>query len=202
MSGTVLIGLTGGIGSGKSTVSGMLAALGAVVIDADAISRSLTAAGGSAIEPIAAQFGRNYITPEGALDRTLMRALAYHDPSAKRKLEAIIHPLVGQATQLQAQRAMDQCKPCVIFDIPLLIEAGHWRARLHRVLVIDCAVETQIQRVVARNGLATSEVEKIIAAQASRTQRLAAADMVIHNQDLCLEDLRSEVAQIAMLFGL
>ncbi len=202
MSGTVLIGLTGGIGSGKSTVSGMLAARGAVVVDADAISRSLTAAGGAAIEPIAAEFGRNYITVEGALDRTLMRELAYHDLNAKRKLEAIIHPLVGRATQRQAQEAMDQRKPCVLFDIPLLVESGHWRPRLHRVLVIDCGEETQIQRVVARNGLTRHEVEKIIAAQAPRAQRLAAADMVIHNQALSLDGLRCEVAQIAGHFGL
>ncbi len=202
MPGTVLVGLTGGIGSGKSTVSQMLAARGAIVIDADAISRSLTASGGDAIAAIADQFGHGFITPEGALDRVRMRDLAYNDPGAKQRLEAIIHPLVGQATQQQASNAIESGKPCIVFDIPLLVESGHWRSRLHRVMVVDCSEEIQIERVMARNGLPRTDVEKIIAAQARRIQRLAAADIVIHNQGLSFDGLRSEVAQLAGCFGL
>lgn len=202
MAGTILIGLTGGIGSGKSTVAQRLAACGAVVIDADAISRDLTAAGGQAMAAIAAEFGQEFMTPDSALDRARMRELAYRDSNAKRRLEAIIHPMVGKATQRQTKDAMDQGKPCVVFDIPLLVEAGHWRPRLHRILVIDCAEETQIERVMARNGLSRADVKKIISAQASRKLRLAAADMVIYNQSLSLPDLHAEVDQVAGCFGL
>jgi dephospho-CoA kinase len=202
MPGTILVGLTGGVGSGKSTVSAMLEAMGAVIIDADAISRRLTAVGGDAIEMIRSVFGQAFITPEGALDRSRMRDLAFKDQGAKQQLEAILHPLVGQTTQEQASQAMDQGRPCVVLDIPLLVESGHWRSKLHRVLVVDCAEEVQIERVVARNGLARNEVERIIGSQASRRQRLAAADIVIYNQTVSLEMLRAEVAQLAQPFGL
>lgn len=199
---TVRVGLTGGIGSGKSTVAQILGAHGAIVIDADAISRNLTASGGDAIATIAAEFGPEFITPSGELDRPRMRELVYADGAAKQRLEAIIHPLVGRATQQQAQDAVDHGKPCIVFDIPLLVEAGHWRSRLDRVLVIDCAVETQVRRVMIRSGLSRAEVEKIIAAQASRTLRLAAADSVIHNEDISLDDLQTEIEQLAGFFGL
>jgi len=202
MSGTLQLGLTGGIGSGKSTVAGMLADLGAVVVDADAISRSLTAPGGSAIPVIAAQFGGSFIAADGALDRQRMRERIYSDPPARQQLEAIIHPLVGQLTQQQAAQAIAEERPCVVFDIPLLVESGHWRTRLHRVVVVDCDEATQISRVMARNNLPCAEVEKIIAAQASRAQRLAAADSVIYNQLLSLSSLKEEVAQLARRFGL
>jgi dephospho-CoA kinase len=202
MPGTILVGLTGGIGSGKSTVSAMLAAMKAVIVDADAISRRLTDRGGAAIGAIRTQFGPAFITPEGSLDRVRMRELAFTDPDGKRRLEAIIHPLVGQATQQQASEAIDQGRPCVVFDIPLLVESGHWRSKLHRILVVDCTEQTQIERVLARNGLPRSEIERIIATQASRKQRLAAADIVIHNQGLSLDALRATVAQLAEPFGL
>lgn len=202
MPGTILVGLTGGIGSGKSTVSGMLAEMGARIIDADAIARRLTDPGGGAIEAIRARFGPDFITIEGALDRTRMRELAFSDPAARRQLEAIVHPLVGQAAQRQSSEAMEQRLPCLVYDIPLLVESGQWRPRLHRVLVIDCAEETQIERVLARNALPRTEIERIIASQAPRNNRLAAADIVIHNQNLGLDALRAEVAQLREPFGL
>jgi dephospho-CoA kinase len=196
------VGLTGGIGSGKSTVLQMLAQLGAAVIDADAISRSTTAAGGAAIAAISAQFGADFITPEGALDRARMRAHAYADPQARKQLEDIIHPLVGQESTRQVQAALDAGVPCIVFDIPLLVESGRWRAQVEKVLVVDCSAQTQIDRVVARSGLKADEVRAIMAAQASRSLRLAAADIVICNDGLTLEQLRDNVVQVGRRLGL
>ena len=198
----VRIGLTGGIGSGKSTVLQMLAQLGAAVIDADAISRSTTAAGGAAIPAISAQFGADFITLEGALDRARMRAHAYADPQARKQLEDIIHPLVGHESARQVQAALAAGVPCIVFDIPLLVESGRWRAQVDRVLVVDCSAQTQIDRVVARSGLKPDEVRTIMAAQASRSQRLAAADIVICNEGLTLEQLRDKVVQVGRRLGL
>ncbi len=196
------LGLTGGIGSGKSTVSQMLVALGAAVIDADANARAVTAAGGPAIEAIRAEFGPAFITADGAMDRDAMRALAFSDPSAKARLEAIVHPLVGEVGAAQLKAATEAGHRCVVFDIPLLVESGRWRRQLDRVLVIDCLPQTQVARVMARNQLPAAAIEKIIAAQASREQRLAAADTVIFNEGLSLDALRAEVAQLAPSFGL
>jgi dephospho-CoA kinase len=198
----VRIGLTGGIGSGKSTVLEMLAQLGAAVIDADAISRATTATGGAAIPAIAQQFGGDFITPQGALDRDRMRERAYADPAARRQLEQIIHPLVGHESERQVQAALAAGVPCIVFDIPLLVESGRWRSRVDRVLVVDCSPETQVSRVVARSGLKPEEVRAIIAAQATREQRLAAADFVICNDGLSLEQLRDKVVQTARRLGL
>ncbi|MEO6973417.1 MAG: dephospho-CoA kinase [Rhodoferax sp.] len=198
----VRLGLTGGIGSGKSTVGQMLADLGAVVIDADAIARSVTLPGGGAIGPIAREFGSAFITSEGALDRERMRELAFADAGAKRRLEAIIHPLVGQETLRQADAAVQQARRCIVFDIPLLVESGRWREKLDRVLVLDCSAATQIERVMARSSLSRVAVEQIIAAQAPRLLRLAAADMVIANDGLPLTLLHAQVQQIAARFGL
>jgi len=196
------IGLTGGIGSGKSTVLEMLAQMGAAVIDADAISRDTTAAGGAAIAAISQQFGSDFITPEGALDRGRMRERAYADPQARQQLEAIIHPLVGAESARQVQAALDAAVPCIVFDIPLLVESGRWRAQVDRVLVVDCSEQTQVERVVARSGLAPEAVRAIMAAQAPRARRLAAADIVICNEQLSLEELRDKVVQIGRSFGL
>jgi dephospho-CoA kinase len=196
------IGLTGGIGSGKSTVLRMFAELGAAVIDADAISRATTAAGGAAIAAIGARFGPEFVTPEGALDRERMRAHAYADPQARKKLEEIIHPLVGQESARQVEAALAAGVPCIVFDIPLLVESGRWRAQVDRVVVIDCSPETQIERVVARSSLKPDEVRAIIAAQATRADRLAAADIVICNEGLSLAQLRDIVVQAARRFGL
>ena len=196
------IGLTGGIGSGKSTVLAMLQALGAVPVDADAISRATTAAGGAAIAAIAQQFGPGFVTADGALDRARMRERAYAQPESRRALERIIHPLVAAEITRQVEAAEAAGARCIVFDIPLLVESGRWRAQLDRVLVVDCAPATQVARVVARSALAPDEVRAIIAAQAPRVLRLAAADFVICNEGLTLEALRNEVEQAARSFGL
>src|SRR5438034_7507349 len=186
------VGLTGGIGSGKSTVLAMLAQLGATTIDADAISRATTAAGGAAIAAIAQKFGAEFITGEGALDRERMRAHAYANPPARKLLEEIVHPLVGAESARQVEAALAAKAPCIVFDIPLLVESGRWRQQVDRVLVIDCSVETQVARVMQRSNLAEDAVRAIIAAQATRAQRLAAADIVICNEGLSLEQLAAE----------
>ena len=198
----IRLGLTGGIGSGKTTVARMLSDMGAAIIDADAIARSVTAPGGGAIAAIAAEFGAGFITAEGALDRDRMRELAFADATAKRRLEAIIHPLVGLETTRQAAQAVQAGQHCLVFDVPLLVESGRWRPQLDRVLVVDCSPQTQIERAVARSSLTREAVQKIIDAQASREHRLAAADMVIANEGLSLAALRAEVSQIAHHFGL
>jgi dephospho-CoA kinase len=185
------IGLTGGIGSGKSTVAGLLAAHGAAVIDSDAIARRLTLPGGAAIPAIRAEFGPDLIDASGALDRERMRALAFADPHARRRLEAILHPLIGLATEREAAASS---APMVVFDVPLLVESGRWRARVDRVLVVDCDEDTQVRRVVQRAGWPEATVRAIIAQQASRAARLAAADAVIRNDDgLTLEQLAMQV---------
>ena len=196
------IGRTGGIGSGKSTVLAMLQALGAAAIDADAISRGTTAAGGAAIPRIREKFGPDFVTAEGALDRGRMRERAYAHPEARRELEQIIHPLVGEEIARQVEAAEAAGARCIVFDIPLLVESGRWRHQLDRVLVVDCEPETQVARVTARSGLSPDEVRAIIAAQAPRALRLAAADLVICNEGLALEALRNEVEQAARTFGL
>jgi dephospho-CoA kinase len=197
------IGLTGGIGSGKSTVAGFLARRGAAVIDADAISRSLTAPGGRAMGAIARNFGDDMLSPDGALNRQAMRERIFRDPNAKRQLEHIIHPLVSQITTEQAQAAVQSGHRVLVFDVPLLVESGErWRQQVDRVIVVDCDTETQRQRVMARSGLTSEEVEGIMAHQASRSQRLACADAVLFNQGLCLNDLDTQVAQLVADFGL
>ena len=197
------IGLTGGIGSGKSTVAAMWAARGAAVIDADAISRSLPAAGGRAIAPIAQAFGASMIDAQGALDRQAMRQEVFRHPEAKKRLEAIVHPLVSQITGEQAQAAIQTGRKVLVFDVPLLVESGErWRKQVDRIVVVDCDAETQRQRVMARSGLAPDEIERIMAQQASRLARLSVADAVILNQDLSLPELEAKVAQLAAKFGL
>lgn len=196
------VGLTGGIGSGKSTVLQMLVRRGAAAIDADAISRAATAAGGAAIPAIAQHFGGAFVTAEGALDRPRMREHAYADPAARKQLEDIVHPLVGQEIERQVDAALASGHRCIVFDIPLLVESGRWRGQLDRVLVVDCAPDTQVERVVARSGLKPEEVRAIVAAQAPRGLRLAAADLVICNQSLTLGALEDEVAQAAAALGL
>jgi len=197
------IGLTGGIGSGKSTVAGMLAARGAAVIDADAISRNLTAPGGRATAQISQVFGSHMVDADGAMDRQAMRALIVNNADAKKQLESIIHPLVSLITAEQAQAALQSGQNCLVFDVPLLVESGErWRRQLDRVVVVDCDAPAQKQRVMARSGLAPEEIDRIIALQASRTQRLGCADVVIYNQGLRLAELEAQVAQAAADFGL
>lgn len=196
------LGLTGGIGSGKSTVAAMLARRGAVVVDADAISRSLTQPGGAAMASIAQSFGQRFVTPEGALDRDAMRQLVFQEPSARARLEAIIHPLVGRETEQQARQAHEAGAPCVVFDVPLLVESGRWRSRVDAVLVVDCSQALQAERVMQRNGWTREAVDKVLASQATRLQRLAAADVCLYNEGLSLDALDQLVGQAWRYFGL
>ncbi|WP_332670121.1 dephospho-CoA kinase [Aromatoleum sp.] len=173
-----IIGLTGGIGSGKSAAADRFAALGATVIDTDAVAHRLTAPGGLAIGPIRAAFGEAVITPEGALDRVVMRELAFSDPDARRRLEAILHPAIRD----ECERLIGAAdSPYVVLGVPLLIESKSYRERCDRICVVDCPVEMQVSRVMLRNGLEEARVRTIIAAQVSRDERLAAADDVIDN---------------------
>jgi len=174
------IGLTGGIGSGKTTVAGMFAERGASIVDTDAIAHGLTAPGGLAMQAIIAQFGPAFADASGALDRARMRELVFADAGAKARLEAILHPRIRDAALAAGAAATGSY---VIYAVPLLVESGTWRSRVARVLVIDCREEVQIARVMARNNLPESQVLAIMAAQASRAQRLAAADDVIENND-------------------
>jgi dephospho-CoA kinase len=192
---SLFIGLTGGIGSGKSTVGHMLLKLGAKLIDTDAISRSLTAPGGRALLKIAEQFGPHLIDQSGAMDREQMRTLVFQDPSARLTLESILHPLIHDETEAQALQAAPG-QP-VVFDVPLLAEAGlRWRNRVQRILVVDCPVDVQIERVMARSGWTRDMVERVIAQQATRETRLALADDVIVNHNLSLEALADAVQQL------
>jgi dephospho-CoA kinase len=199
---TTLLGLTGGIGSGKSTVAALFAECGASIIDADAISRQSTASGGSAITAIERAFGAVMLASDGSLDRDAMRALIFSQPEAKAQLESIIHPLVGQTIAAQQLAAVQAGHRLVVLDIPLLVESSHWRPKLDAVVVVDCAVETQIQRVMQRSQWTRAQVEQVIAAQASRQQRLAAADAVICNDGIDLATLKLQVRETATLFGL
>ncbi|MEJ8820742.1 dephospho-CoA kinase [Variovorax humicola] len=187
------IGLTGGIGSGKSTVATMLVERGAALIDTDAIARSLTLPGGEAMAPIATQFGQDVVQADGSLNRDRMREIVFQDASAKRRLEAILHPLIGTACDRQAAQAEGRI---VVFDVPLLVESGRWRARVDRVLVVDATEATQLSRVMARSGWSSEAVQAVIAQQANREARRAAADAVIFNEGLSLAELEAEVAAL------
>jgi dephospho-CoA kinase len=185
------IGLSGGIGSGKSTVARRLGALGAFVVDTDALAHALTAPGGAAIPAIAAAFGADLIAADGAMDRAQMHSLVFAQPGERQRLEAILHPMIASATRAQASRA-DAGQP-VVFDVPLLAESGTWRARVDRVLIVDCSAATQVERVMQRSGWTAEAVERTIAQQASRAQRRAIADAVIVNERLTLAQLEAEV---------
>lgn len=202
MAAVLHLGLTGGIGSGKSTVAAQWVKLGATLIDADVLARATTAPGGAAIPRIHEVFGPELLNVDGALDRDKMRQLAFTDATARARLEAIVHPLVGVAIAQATQHATAAGATHLVFDIPLLVESAHWRRNLHRVMVVDCITDTQIQRVMQRNGLSRLEVESILAAQASRAQRLRAADVVLFNDGIGLDELALQVQQIAAQFGL
>lgn len=205
--GTLHIGLTGGIGSGKSTVASLLQRKGAALIDVDAISRSLTATGGAGIAPIRLAFGNAFISPDGSLNRVAMRSHVFQHPQAKAQLEALLHPMIAQLTHVQARQSSN---PLVVFDVPLLVESAHWRARVDTVWVVDCERETQVRRVLARSGTTggwtRDTAEKVIAAQANPEQRARAADAVIYNEGLSLPDLELQLdallAQWRARFGL
>ena len=197
------IGLTGGIGSGKSTFGALLQKRGAALVDSDQIARQVTGPGGAAIAAIAQRFGPEFVDDTGALDRGRMRELAYSAPEARTALEAIVHPLVSLHSSQQAQAAEDAGTRVIVFDVPLLVESGRWVQRLDTVIVIDCPPAVQIQRVMSRSGLNQSTVEAILAAQSPRNIRRASADIVVHNGDNCtLADLHKMAEQVATRLGL
>jgi len=187
------IGLTGGIGSGKSTVARMLVGLGATLVDTDAIARAMTLPGGGAMPAIAAVFGAEMVAPDGSLERDRMRALVFADAQAKQRLEGILHPLIGQECARQAAAAQGAM---VVFDVPLLVESQRWRKMVDRVLVVDASETNQVQRVVERSGWQPEAVRAVIAQQASRPTRRAAADAVIWNENLSLSQLEDEVCEL------
>ena len=187
-----VVGLTGGIGSGKSTVADLFVAQGAALVDTDAIAHELTGPGGAAMAQLIAAFGPEVARPDGAMDRAAMRRLVFADPSAKARLESILHPLIRQ---LSAERCRAATAPYVILAVPLLVESGTYRERCDRVVVVDCPESLQIERVMARNGMSSDEVKAIMATQASRPQRLAAADDIVLNDG----DLTGIHPQVAAL---
>ena len=195
------LGLTGGIGSGKSTVARLFAQMGAAVIDVDVISHQLTNTGGLAVDAISKAFGAEVITPLGALDRAAMRQLVFSDPHAKQRLEAILHPLIEQVSTHQEQQALDRGITFLVFDVPLLVESAAWRSKVDHVLVVDCSIPTQIKRVMERSAMTLSEVQAIIASQASRQERLAVADSVLMNEHLSLDKLSHQVEKIMQRLG-
>jgi dephospho-CoA kinase len=175
---TFTVGLTGGIGCGKTTVARGFSAHGIAVIDADEISHALTAPHGKALRSIAETFGSTLLQADGAMDRAAMRQLVFADASARSRLEAILHPMIREECKAQLARASS---PYALLVVPLLIESNAYRAYCDRILVVDCPPEIQIQRVMARNGLSETEVRRIMATQSSREARLNAADDVIDN---------------------
>jgi dephospho-CoA kinase len=186
------IGLTGGIGSGKSLVADGFGRHGASVIDTDLIAHQLTAAGGLALPALRSAFGPECIAEDGAMDRTAMRQRVFSDANQRRLLESIVHPLIGEQVQLAAAQASGDY---LVFVVPLLVESGRWKDRVDRVLVVDCPESLQIERVVQRNGLPREQILAILQAQASRAERLAAADDVIVN-DADLESVEREVERL------
>jgi dephospho-CoA kinase len=197
------VGLTGGIGSGKSTVGRLLAGAHGVWIDVDAISHALTASGGAAMPALVEAFGRDIAVADGSLNRAHMRVLAFSDRSARQRLEAVLHPLIGAEAESRAEAARQAGAPCVVFDVPLLVESGRWRARVDRVLVVDCEPGTQVRRVQARSGWSEADVHRVIAQQATRTARRAVADAVIVNDrdDLEVVELAVHRLRVAWRLG-
>ena len=173
-----VIGLTGGIGSGKSAAADLFAARGALMVDTDQIAHQLTAPGGAAMDAIRQAFGNGVVAADGALNRPAMRALAFEDPDARKRLEAILHPMIRAESERQCRAATT---PYVVLVVPLLIESGTYRERVRRLCVVDCPEDVQVLRVMQRSGLEERQVRAIMAAQASRAERLAAADDVIDN---------------------
>ncbi|MEA3131403.1 MAG: dephospho-CoA kinase [Paraburkholderia sp.] len=184
------VGLTGGIGSGKSTVADLFAAHGVPLVDTDLIAHRITAPHGVAMPQIAAEFGEAFVAADGSLDRARMRTLVFSDDGARKRLESITHPLIRAETEREWHEAQG---PYVIVVVPLLVESGSWKTRVNRVLTVDCSVETQISRVMSRNGFSRKQVLAIIARQATREARLAAAADVIDNDNAPLDALKAQV---------
>lgn len=193
------LGLTGGIGSGKSTVASQLLHLGAHVIDADAMSRATTQAGGAAMASITQTFGQAFVAADGSMDRVKMREYVFSDPDARAQLEAIIHPLVAQAIRTEVAQAKASV---LVFDVPLLVESPRWRPQLDLVWVVDCSQTTQIDRIRARNGWDEDTARSVIGSQSPRSMRAAAADAVLFNDGIDLTGLACLVKQLANKFGL
>ena len=185
-----VVGLTGGIGSGKSTVADLFVERGAALVDTDAIAHELTAADGDAMTALAAEFGPGIVAADGALDRAAMRRLAFADPTARARLEAILHPAIRRLSLARCRSAQ---APYVILAVPLLVESGAYREHCDRIVVVDCPETLQVERVMARSGLSADAVQAIMAAQAGRAERLAAADDVVRN-DGGREALAEQVA--------
>jgi len=186
----IAVGLTGGIGSGKSTVADLFAARGVPLVDTDVIAHRITAPNGMAMATISAQFGPEFVAADGSMDRARMRALVFGDEAARKRLEAITHPLIRAETERETREANG---PYVIVVVPLLVESGNWKTRVDRVLAVDCSVETQVARVMRRNGFTREQVLAIIARQATREARLAAADDVIVNDGATPKTLAQDV---------
>jgi dephospho-CoA kinase len=187
-----VVGLTGGIGSGKSAAAAQFAALGATVVDTDAIAHELTEKGGAAMAAIEKLFGPEAVSADGSMDRTWVRSRVFADPAARQKLEALLHPMIREES---ARRIAAAAGPYVVHVVPLLVESPDYRKRVDRVLVVDCPEHTQIERVRARSGLSESEVRAIMRNQATRAERVAAADDVLDNGG-SLEALRKQVAAL------
>ncbi len=190
--GKLVVGLTGGIGSGKSTAAEHFSRLGAAVVDADEIARALTAPGGAAMPQIRSQFGDAVVAPSGAMDRGAMRRRVFADPAARRALEGLLHPMIRAESQ---RRIAEASAPYVVYVVPLLVESADYRDRVDRVLVVDVSEEAQVERVRARSSLGEAEIRAIMGSQASRAERLAAADDVIDNRGT-LDALREQVAAL------
>jgi dephospho-CoA kinase len=188
----LVVGVTGGIGSGKTTVAELFEALGAGVVDTDEIAHELTLAGRPAVERIRAQFGDEYLNSKGALDRVRMRELVFGDAQAKRRLEAILHPLIRAEA---SARVLRSAAAYVLLIVPLLVETGGYAELVRRVLVVDCEESLQIERATRRTGLSEQQVRAIIASQATREQRLQAADDVITN-NAGLAELAEQVRRL------
>lgn len=187
-----MVGLTGGIGSGKSAAADEFARLGASVVDTDVIAHRLTDAGGAAIPEIRRAFGDEILLASGAMDRDAMRERVFADPGVRKRLEALLHPMIRARSDREIAAAPG---PYVVHVVPLLVESGEYRSRVDRVLVVDCPEETQLARVQARSGLTEAQARAIVRAQASRTERLAAADDVIDNSTT-LDSLRRQVTEL------
>ncbi|MFM0735639.1 dephospho-CoA kinase [Paraburkholderia xenovorans] len=192
-----VVGLTGGIGSGKSTVADLFAAEGVPLVDTDLIAHRITAPHGIAMPLIAAEFGEAFVAADSSLDRARMRTLVFSDEGARKRLENITHPLIRAETEREQREARG---PYVIVVVPLLVESGTWKTRVNRVLTVDCSVETQISRVMRRNAFSREQVLAIIARQATREARLAAADDVVDNDNTSLDALTSQVGVLHRMY--
>ena len=189
------LGLTGGIGSGKSSVANFLAKKGAAIIDTDQIAHQITGPDGLAIGAILQEFGAGFIASDGSLNRSKMRELVFSNTSAKRSLENITHPLIRQETLIQAKKAIDRSVPYIVFVVPLLLESGAWTENLDHIAVVDCPDELRIQRVMQRSKLDRATILGIMANQAGREDRLAIANTILNNDG----DLSSLEAQSSQL---